>query len=270
MSGSVPVRARSRLGLTGGLYGIGNGHGNGAGHGHGIRKQRPSNVVRPQDRRQEIAPRWAASGAKPPSGIRTVPAGYATTGIEVEVAEAGARESLEVRLRPSPGLTLHVLRSSGWPALEVEVLALDDRGREVLRGVHAAGEDGRVSLSELPAGAWRLLVGEAGAATASVRVRTPGPPVTVRLPPAGGLRIHVPTLAGTGLDARLSLRDPAGRLYRALPYGTYAWTVADGRLFLPLLPAGDWTLEVRTMDEGWIWTRAIHLAEGQVVDVYLE
>ena len=202
--------------------------------------------------------------------LRVEKDGYAAAGLEVAVGEAAPPKAVEVRLRPSPGLTLLVLRSSGWPAVEVEVLALDDRGREVLRGRYPAAEGGRVSLSELPAGSWRLLVGEAGAAAAGVRVRSPGPPVTVHLPPSGGLRLDVPAVRGSGRDAQLRLRDPAGRPYQTLPYGTYAWTLVDGRLLLPLVPAGDWTLEVRTVDGAESWTRTVRVLEGQVVDVYLE
>lgn len=202
--------------------------------------------------------------------LRVNKVGYGNGGAEVEIDERGEVPAIEVRLRPSEGLTLYVLHPTGAPAVDVNLMALDTAGQPLLAGRYDAGEGGRIRLVELPAGTWTLLAAARGTATVSQRIETPGGPVTVRLPESGGLAVQVPALVGTRRLARLTLLDQRGRPYRDVHTGQGQWNLVDGMATVPLLPAGAWTLEVRTADEELVRTTEGRVVPGRILDVFIE
>ena len=101
-------------------------------------------------------------------------------------------------------------------------------------------------------------------------VEAPGGPVTVRLPESGGLAVEVPALLGTMRLARLTLRDSRGEPYRDVHTGRSQWHLVDGMVRLPLLPAGAWTLEVRTAAEELIVSTEVRVVPGRLLDVFVE
>ena len=121
---------------------------------------------------------------------------YANATQDITVTEAGDIEGVVLKLTPSSGLTLYVTNSAGAPVETVEVAALDPSGQPILLDRIGAGEGGRIRVQGLPAGNWPLIVSSQGQAATRMDVRAPGEPVSVVLPPAGGLRITVPPLEG--------------------------------------------------------------------------
>ena len=83
--------------------------------------------------------------------------GYATASADIEI-QVGLGGVVELRMSPSPGLTVLVIEAQGQPARAAEFVALDGADHVVYRGRHTAGEDQRIRLEGIPAGAWTLLV----------------------------------------------------------------------------------------------------------------
>ena len=82
--------------------------------------------------------------------------------------------------------------------IDTETLCVEDAaGRPVAGGLYGAGEAGRVTLSELPEGRFALLVQAPGTATTEIEVASPDE-VSVPLREAGGLRVRVSDLEGSG------------------------------------------------------------------------
>jgi hypothetical protein len=199
-------------------------------------------------------------------------AGHAARVVPIELELARSVDDVEIDLDPTEGLTVES-RLPGGAAPEAVLLAvLDASGGRLVGGSYSTGENGRVRLASVPAGEWELLVSAPGSATAAVRVRSPGPPVAVELPPATRLRVEVPELVGTRTVASVSVADASGRTYRALSWGADArgkWTLEGGSLELAALPPGSWSVTVAASD-GRSWTGQAVTQHGAPARVTLE
>jgi uncharacterized GH25 family protein len=176
-------------------------------------------------------------------------AGYARGETAVSVSGESI-EGLEVRLRPTQGVTLEVSRLAGAPPAEVQVAVLDGAGRFVSGGGYTTGENGRVRLSTLPPGSWELLVRSEDSATARVTALSPGPTVGVVLAPQAILTVVVPALAKEATIADLKLTGPDGRAFAFPGWRSVETTlsIAWGRAVIHYLPAGTWKVEVTAGD----------------------
>ncbi len=175
--------------------------------------------------------------------------GYAVRETSVVVADGADANGVELLVDATEGLTLVVRLASGAFVDEVQAVILDAAGRSVTGGRFASGENGRVRLSSVPAGAWTLLVDAEGSATARLAVTAPGPALPLTLPPSCTLDVRVVPLADGTTPATLSIYGPDGRAYsvlRGFGGAVSAWPFDHGRAHVTGLPPGTWSLVVAT------------------------
>lgn len=207
--------------------------------------------------------------------------GYGAADVEVAVAAGGAVEGLEVALAPAAAAVLQVTVTRGSTPARVIVTALRpgspappaDRlsSPAASGGLFAPGEAGRVHLSGLAAGRWRVHVAAPGWAAAAVDLAAPGPPVPVVLAPEAEVALHVPELSQSPDAGRVRLLAPSGEPLLVAGFGAVhsAWGLRLGRVRLGNVPAGPWTVEVAAGD-GRVWTRPVTALAGSVTEVVIE
>lgn len=198
--------------------------------------------------------------------------GYAASTAEVNVASGRDADDVRIQLDATEGVTLQVRLPSGRVPDTVDVAVLDASGRTVTSGSFATGENGSVRLSSVPPGSWDLLVGAGGSGTANLRVNVPGETVAVALPPACGLRVKVPALAGSATAATATIKSADGRAFRTLGWMSDAvgqWRLAGGQLDLDTLPPGSWTVQVAASD-GRTWSGTSATQPGAPSEVVLQ
>ena len=130
-------------------------------------------------------------------------------------------------------------------------MVLDGSGQAVLSGRFPTGENGRVKLASVPAGAWELIVGADGAAAADISVTAPGPVIPVALAPSCVLEVRVPALADGTVPALLTISGTDGRPFRTLRgFGglVTSWPLDHGRVRVAGVPPGTWSLAVSSAD----------------------
>lgn len=207
--------------------------------------------------------------------------GYGGAGVEVEVPPGGATEGVEVALPPAAGAVILVRGASGAASGYVKVAALaaaapdpppDRLSTPAAGGFFAPGEAGRIHLTALPAGRWRVHLAAPGFAAAAVDLEAPGPPVPVTLSPEAVVDVRVPELAETVDAGRVRLLAADGR---PLLVPGHAGSVESGRRLqlgrarLRHVPAGVWTVEV-TADDGRVWTRPVTAVAGAAAEAVIE
>jgi hypothetical protein len=139
-------------------------------------------------------------------------------------------------------------------------------------GLYAPGEAGRVHLTSLTAGRWRVHVAAPGWAATAVDLTAPGPPVPVVLAPEATIDVYVPDLSRSPEAGRVRLLAPSGEPLLVPGWGSEvhsAWSLQLGRARLGNVPAGAWTVEVTT-DGGRAWSRQFTAVAGAMVEVVLE
>lgn len=200
--------------------------------------------------------------------VKATGEGYAPGEREVRV-EGAEEQEIEIRLRPTAGLTVEALLPSGQRPSRLQVTALDASGRTVASGSYPVGEEGRARISGVPPGSWQLLVESDQSATAAVTATVPGPVLRIALPWAGRLSVNVPALAESGARAKLTLSGPGG-LLRITEFGTVIsdWDLYQGKALLSRVPAGSWSLTVLTPD-GRSWTGTATVPPGGLAEVNL-
>ncbi|HEX4965027.1 MAG TPA: carboxypeptidase-like regulatory domain-containing protein [Thermoanaerobaculia bacterium] len=202
--------------------------------------------------------------------LRVSHEGYSPAVKDVQVAGADAAD-LEVSLSPTEGLTLMVVLPGGQSPERIRAGALDAAGHAVASGYYPVGENGRVRLSDVPPGSWQIFVDSDYAAPASVAATAPGPAVQVVLPPAGMVRVKVPTLTKEDTAATLTLTGPGGA-YRTFDYSgqiTSQWDLYQGAQSFTRIPVGTWQLLAKTPD-GRTFKGTAAVTAGSVVDVVLK
>ena len=188
---------------------------------------------------------WELNAEKP---------GYAASQQTIQVQHDRSKESVNVSLEPTEGISLQVRLPSGGPPDEVRLAVLSGDSA-IVSGSYSTGENGSVRVSTVPPGNWEVLMSAAGTSTTSFRVLAPGPRVPVQLAPATRLTIEVPELIETGLLATVRLTGSDGRAHHALGWSGQpqsSWQMRGGRESVTL-PPGNWSVQVESRD-GQVWT----------------
>jgi hypothetical protein len=214
--------------------------------------------------------------------LRVSKDGYAVASVELAVGAAPAA-AVEVALEPSAGGEIEVRDVLGGVPRWVSVTALDDGGAAAAEGLTlaivrtvygdslATGEGGRVRLTGLPAGRWRVLVTAAGLAVAAVDLAAPGPPVPVTLAPEAVLDVAVPSIVAVE-GGEVRLLDPSGRPLLVPEWSATAraaWPLRFGRARIAQVPAGTWRV-VATGPDGAVREATVTAVAGAVTAVVLE
>ncbi len=202
--------------------------------------------------------------------LRTRRDGYATDERQVQV-DGSSLDDVEIRLKPTQGVTVEALLASGQPPERLRVAALDGGGKVVASGSFPTGENGRTRISNVPPGSWLLLVEADQSAPVTLSASVPGPAVQAALPPPGQVSIQVPDLANDPMEAKAVLTGSGG-VYRDFDWdGTVKseWPCYSGKATLSHVPAGVWRVAVRAAD-GRTWSGTVTVAPGGVAEVGLK
>ncbi len=202
--------------------------------------------------------------------LRTRRDGYATDERQVQV-DGSSLDDIEVRLKPTQGVTVEALLASGQPPERLRVAALDGGGKVVASGSFPTGENGRTRISTVPPGSWLLLVEADQSAPVTLSVSVPGPAVQAALPPPGQVSIQVPALANDSMEAKAVLTGSGG-VYQDFDWdGTVKseWPCYNGKATLSHVPAGLWQVAVRAAD-GRTWSGTVTVAPGGAAEVGLK
>jgi protocatechuate 3,4-dioxygenase beta subunit len=204
--------------------------------------------------------------------INAAKTGYAAGTAGVTVTGGHVPEELTISLDSTEGLSLDVHLPSGRVPDTVDIAVLDPSGSSFLAGTYATGENGRVRLSTIPPGRWDLVVSAGGSGVGSVSANVPGPALAVQLPPACGLKVTVPALAGSNTAATAKIQGADGRTFRSLGWmadATGSFRLAGGRLELDTLPPGTWSVQVATSD-GRTWNGTSQTQPGTAAELTLQ
>ncbi len=191
---------------------------------------------------------------------------------EIEVAHGSDLLDLEVPLQPSSGAELVVRRASGGTPALLHLRLLSPAGSPVLAESRPVGNGGKVRLSSVPAGSWVLLAASTGGALSSAPLTVPGEPVTLILPDAAQLAVHVPSLATSDAIASVSIVGADGQALQTLSLGgnlEQRWPLVAGRATVETVPAGSWIVSARAPD-GRTWSMAVATDGRTDVQVDLE
>jgi hypothetical protein len=204
--------------------------------------------------------------------LRVERPGYAPLERALEVEAGVPIDGLELAIQPTTGLELAVRLASGRPPPVASVAVLDAAGGAVHAVTQALTADGAAWFGSVPAGAWTLLVSAPGGVPVRVAATVPGEPLAVALPDAARLRVRVPVLVESNLNARLELADAAGRLFEGADIAGLPrrwWPVAGGTAVVDGVAAGAWSLRVTAAD-GQVWAGAATTVAGHETLAVLE
>jgi len=188
---------------------------------------------------------------------------YGAATVPVTVGETGA-PSVEVKLTPSPGLTLRLSDArdgqplAGWYHAEA-------MGGETYDGALAGGTE--PTRAPLAAGSYRVAVGAPGYATATFAISAPGEQL-VRLTPGGTIMVS----STSDSFASMRILDAASQPVRWGPgpaTGTLRIDPAPGQTRVANLAAGTYTLQLIDNRNHVLRATQVTVAEGQVVPVRL-
>jgi protocatechuate 3,4-dioxygenase beta subunit len=202
--------------------------------------------------------------------LKTSHEGYAPDERQVRV-DGSALDDLEIRLKPTQGVTVEALLPSGQPPERLRVAALGGGGQVVASGVFPTGENGRTRVSNVPPGSWLLLVEGDQSAPVFLQASVPGAALHAALPPAGQVRLQIPALANDPVEVKAVLTGPGG-VYRDFDLdGTVRseWSCYNGRMNLLRVPAGVWQVAARAAD-GRTWSGTATVTPGGVAEVGLK
>ena len=199
--------------------------------------------------------------------------GWGTASVDLVVEDTNI-DGVELSMERAARLSVYIVRANGSIPTRVGVSVVDDQDQVLLQQTRTLAEEGRLDFHDLPDGTWNLLVAESGSPTARQPITVPGDPVTVALPVGGGLRLYVPELEQSGASARVQLKYPDGRPYRAAGlegmFGRSFSVVVDGRSQVNAIPVGTWTVVVDTLDGGWSKEATVRVIENQVIEYVID
>lgn len=204
--------------------------------------------------------------------INAAKTGYAAGTSSVNITGGHVPDELTIALDSTEGLSLDVHLPTGRVPDSVDVAVLNASGSSLLAGTYATGENGRVRLSTIPPGRWELVVSAGGSGVANVTANVPGPALAVQLPPACGLKVTVPALAGTNTTATAKIQGADGRTFRSMGWmadATGSFRLAGGQLELDTLPPGTWNVQVAASD-GRTWNGTSQTQPGTRAEVTLQ
>lgn len=157
-------------------------------------------------------------------------------------------EGLRYALDPAAGLALSVRLGSGRRPPFVHLAVFDTAGRPLLVESRKVDGAGTAFFPTVPAGEWELLVGAPGGAPARVRVSVPDEPAEVVLADAGRLKVRLPGLVESNVQARLRLAGPDAVSFRSFDHDTGRirdfWELRNGTAVVEGVPAGEWSIEI--------------------------
>jgi protocatechuate 3,4-dioxygenase beta subunit len=190
--------------------------------------------------------------------------GYAPAEATVEVRPGADVGGVQLSLSPGAGLVLEVRTYLGSIPAQIFAALVDANGRSILAGPYETGEGGRVRLASAPPGRFRLYVSGGGAATASLDVTIPGPPVQVVLLPGSQLVVSVPGLAAQGGRGTATVTDVNGQPFRSVLYGIVLseWPLLEGGTVVEGVPPGTWRVRV-TAPDGRVWEGTASTSGGR-------
>ena len=190
--------------------------------------------------------------------------GYAPAEATVEVRPGADVGGVQLALSPGAGLILEVRTYLGSIPPQIFAALVDASGRSILAGAHETGEGGRVRLGSAPPGRFRLYVSGGGAATASLDVIVPGPPVQVVLLPASQLVVSVPGLSAQGGRGTATVTDVNGQPFRSVVFGIVLseWPLLEGGTVVDGVPPGTWRVRV-TAPDGRVWEETASTTGGR-------
>ena len=201
--------------------------------------------------------------------LEVTKAGYATQNRTVEILGDGT--SVEITMERSDGMWLTVRRSDGAAVSKVQMLALDAGGGRVAGGEFVPDETGRVYVSTVPPGNFRLIVQAPGTGPTELDVRVPDDRPDVLLEAGGRVLIEVPELASDPVRADAVLTR-GGQQLRTLVFGAQIldrFRLRQGNGSVGGVPAGTWTVTVTAAD-GRSWSGEVEVAGGSQQTVRLE
>lgn len=197
--------------------------------------------------------------------LRASKAGYAAQSRTLRIEDAAELEGVEFALARVEGLTLSLRLPSGAVPSSVSYSVLDLSDQVFLNGSASVTSAGRVRLSTIPDGQWRLLLKASGTAVRSLRAQAPQEDLAVELQQAARLHVRVEELADdSSAVATLRIRGDDGLPFKSLGWGggtEDSWRLFGGEVTLDALPPGRWFLSI-TATDGSDWQRSVTLATG--------
>jgi protocatechuate 3,4-dioxygenase beta subunit len=198
--------------------------------------------------------------------------GYAAVSRAVDVRNGRSVGDLDLSMDATEGLTLEVRQASGTVPGDVRVAVLDPAGSTLVSGNYSTGENGRVRLTSVPPGSFKVIVSAAGSATAQFDAQAPGASIPVVLQPACALVVLVPDLQSSNTVATVRLLDGQNNPFRALDWEgrpRSEWQIGSGRTEFASLPPGSWEVSVSAAD-GRTWQEAAVTTASERTEVVLQ
>lgn len=196
--------------------------------------------------------------------------GYVAGEEGIDIPAQEELSGVRLALTPTPGLEVVARLASGRVPPVVHFRALS--GAQALAGSQVPDAKGRIRLPTPSQGSWRLLIGAPGCGTVEVAAQSPGPPVSVVLPPAARLAVQVPDLATADVRAEVTVLGPDGSPVPVLGPGgalRQTWPMVGGRTTIEDLPAGTWIVGAASGD-GRRWSMTVVAPGAASVPVILE
>ncbi|MCG8456100.1 MAG: carboxypeptidase regulatory-like domain-containing protein, partial [Holophagales bacterium] len=174
--------------------------------------------------------------------------GLGVTSRRLEVLED--LDGLELRLRRPGSLIVHARRTDGKAVEYLTARASGEDGSAIWTERGEIRTEGVFHLDEIPRGTWDLRLGCSGCVPTFARATLPGTPLEVVFEPGTQLVATVPSLNGSKVAAEIHLRDAEGMpvSFRRFGYAGDTKPLERGKVWVHSLPAGTWSLEVRTED----------------------
>lgn len=198
--------------------------------------------------------------------------GYVAREEGVEVPAQDELSGLRLALTPTAGLEVVARLASGRIPSIVHFRAVSTTDAAVINGSQVPDPEGRVRLPTPAKGSWLLLVGAPGSGAVEVPAQTPGPPVSVVLPPSARLSVQVPELATADVRAEVTVSSLDGSLVPILGPGgalRQTWPMIGGKTTIEDLPAGTWIVDASAGD-GRHWSTTVVAPGAASVPVVLE
>ena len=199
--------------------------------------------------------------------------GYGVESVTTQVVE-GQNAELLVRLQRASGVWITLLDAAGRPLRSGTYTLLDANSNvQVMRRVQPDA-NGSFRLDDLAPGARDVAFADARGTVARRTIRVPaageeGEAITVRLPPAGDLRVEIPALRGTQRPLELQVFDAAGDVIVSPQTGARRRGAGEVSLLMAL-PAGTVRVDASTRDGEQSWTGQVEVLAGGRVTLTLQ
>ncbi|MEM7354418.1 MAG: carboxypeptidase-like regulatory domain-containing protein, partial [Acidobacteriota bacterium] len=194
--------------------------------------------------------------------------GFASALSMVDARDADATD-LEIVLGQGEPLIVELRTQTGRIPMGVQAVALDASDRPFAAHFDGLGPGGRLEITSIPPGTWRLYIVADDTVPQLLDVEVPGGPYVAELEPAARVRVTVPALAGSTERDRLIVLDASGTPYLPLQIAGVPdhWPLARGETLL-ILPIGTWELRAEGLQG--TWTGVVTTEPGRPVEVFLE